>query len=292
MRKKAVVFLVLTAVLWSTSGVLIKWIEWHALAIAGMRSAIAAVFLCAVLRRPQFVWSGAQVGGGIAYAASVLFFVTATKLTTAANAILLVYTAPLYVALLSPWFLQEKTTKLDWVSIFLVLGGMGLFFLDRLTMAGWWGNICAMASGFATAWVVLCLRQQKDAAPLETVLLGNIIAACAGLPFMFRTLPDVASWVALLLSGTVQLGLASILYVQAIKHVRAVEAILIPVIEPILNPLWVMLLVGEVPGLWAIVGGAIVILSLTVRGLVTSSMAPVTSQAAEICYNQRSNSAP
>jgi drug/metabolite transporter (DMT)-like permease len=292
MRKKAIILLVLTAVLWSTGGVLIKWIALPALAIAGMRSAIGTVFLLAVLGRLRFTWSGAQLGGAVAYTASVLCFVTATKLTTAANAILLVYTAPVYVALLSAWFLQEKVTHLDWLTIFLVLGGMGVFFLDRLTMAGWWGNICGIASGFATAWVVLCLRKQKDTAPLETVLLGNIMAAGIGLPFMFHTLPDVSSGIALLLSGTLQIGLAFVLYVQAIKHVSAIEATLIPVIEPILNPLWVLLLVGETPGWWAIIGGVIVIVSITARGLVGSSRAPAASRPAEMCYNQRPDRAP
>jgi len=145
-RQKAVGLLILTGVLWSTGGLLIKWVEWNAPAIAGMRSAIAAVFLFAVLGRPRFTWSGAQIGGGVAYAASALCFVAATRLTTAANAILLVYTAPVYVALLSTWFLREKVTGLDWLTVLLVLGGMGLFFLDRLTLAGWWGNVCAIGS--------------------------------------------------------------------------------------------------------------------------------------------------
>jgi drug/metabolite transporter (DMT)-like permease len=288
-HKKAVGLLIFTAVLWSTGGLLIKWIEWNAPAIAGMRSAIAAVFLLAVLGRPRFTWSGAQIGGGAACAASVLCFVVATKLTTAANAILLVYTAPIYVALLSTWFLQEKVTGLDWLTIVLVMGGMGLFFLDRLTLAGWLGNVCAIGSGIATAWVVLCLRQQKNASPLETVLLGNVLAAIIGLPWMFGTWPGLSSWLALLLAGTVQLGLSSVLYTRAIKHVSAMEAILVPVIEPILNPLWVLLLIGEVPGPWTIIGGVVVVLSIIVRGLMASHLAAVQLQTGEMCYNQRPN---
>jgi drug/metabolite transporter (DMT)-like permease len=273
-RQTAVLLLILTAVLWSTGGVLIKWVTWHAMAIAGMRSAIAAAFLWVVLRRPQFTWSGLQLGGAVAYTASVLCFVMATKLTTAANAIVLVYTAPIYVALLSPWFLHEHVTRLDWLALGLVIGGMGLFFLDHLTTAGWWGNVCAIIGGIATAWVVLCLRKQHGVSTLETVLLGNLITALVGAPFMFHALPDLTSWVALALAGIGQIGLAFILYIKAIKSVSALEAILIPVIEPLLNPLWVLLLIGEVPGRWALLGGAVVVIAVTARGLLAAAPAP------------------
>jgi drug/metabolite transporter (DMT)-like permease len=288
-RQKAVVLLLCTAVLWSTGGLLIKWVDWHPMAIAGMRSAIAATFLLVVLRHPAFTWSGVQMSGGVAYAASVLSFVVATKLTTAANAILLVYTAPIYVAVLSAWFLQERVTALDWLTILLVLGGMGLFFFERLTVEGFWGNVCAIFGGMAFAWVVLCLRKQKNASRLETVLLGNMMAALAGVPFMFGAMPSVSSWIALCLSGTLQIGLAFVLYVIAIRSVSAFEAILIPMIEPLLNPLWVFLLLGEAPSLWAVIGGAIVVVSVTMRGLVGLAGPGSAPQSEEMCYNQRPN---
>jgi drug/metabolite transporter (DMT)-like permease len=200
--------------------------------------------------------------------------VIATKLTTAANAIVLVYTAPIYVALWSPWFLQEHTTRLDWLALGLAIGGMGLFFLDHLTIAGWWGNVCAIIGGIATAWVVLCLRKQRGASTLETVLLGNLLTALVGSPFMFHTLPDLTSWVALALAGIGQIGLAFVLYTRAIKSVSALEAILIPVIEPLLNPLWVLLLIGEAPGRWALLGGAVVVIAVTARGLLAAAPTP------------------
>jgi drug/metabolite transporter (DMT)-like permease len=270
-RHIAVFLLILTAVLWSTGGVLIKWVTWHALAIAGMRSAIAAAFLWMVLRRPQFTWSRLQLGGAVAYTASVVGFVLATKWTTAANAIVLVYTAPIYVALLSPWFLHEPITRLDWLALGLVIGGMGLVFLDHLTPAGWWGNVCAIISGMATAWLVLCLRKQHRTSTLETVLLGNLLTALVGAPFMFHTLPDLTSWGALALAGMGQIGLAFVLYTRAIQSVSALEAILIPVLEPLLNPLWVLLLIGETPGRWALLGGAVVVSAVTARGLLAAA---------------------
>lgn len=273
-RKAALILLFLTALLWSTGGLLIKWIDWHPLAIAGMRSAITAIFLWSYLSSPHFVWSPTQIGGGVASAAATILFVIATKLTTAANAALLLYTAPIYVALFSAWFLQEKVTRIDWLTMGSVIGGMILFFLDKLTFEGVWGNICAILGGMAYAWMVLTLRKQKSESPLETILLGSIITGLAGFPFFFDALPTFSNWVGLVLLGTVQLGIPYILYVKAIKNVSAMEAILILGIEPVLNPVWVFLLFGETPGLWAITGGIIVLLSVTTRGLVLALEKP------------------
>jgi drug/metabolite transporter (DMT)-like permease len=269
-RSKAIGFLLVTALLWSSSGLLIKWVAWNPIAIAGVRSAIAALVLLVALRRPHLTWSSPQVGGAIAYAVTVILFVVANKLTTAANAILLQYTAPVYVALFGAWFLGERATRLDWITIFVVIGGMALFFFDELSSGGFWGNVCAIASGVTFACFILSMRKQKHDSPLETVLLGNILTALAGFPFMFKAMPSDSSWIGLVLLGVLQLGLSHVLYATAIKHVTALEAILIPVIEPILNPVWVFLLMGEMPGPWAFLGGFIVLVSVTIRCVLTA----------------------
>jgi drug/metabolite transporter (DMT)-like permease len=269
-RSKAIGFLIVTAVLWSSGGLLIKWVSWNPIAIAGTRSAIAALVLLVALRRPHLTWSSAQIGGAIAYAVTVISFVLANKLTTAANAILLQYTSPIYVALFGAWFLGERATRLDWTTIFVVIGGMALFFLDDLTIGGFWGNVCAVSSGVTFACFVLFMRKQKNDSPLESVFLGNILTALIGFPFMFEAMPSASSWVGLMLSGVLQLGLSHVLYSAAIKHVTALEAILISVIEPILNPLWVLLIMGEAPGPWAFLGGFIVLVSVTIRYVVTA----------------------
>lgn len=276
---KAVLLLLLTALLWSTGGVLIKWMAWHPLAIAGMRSAIAAVFLWAVLGRPRITWSWMQLSGAAAHAASVLLFVTATSLTTAANAIVLTYTAPIYVALGSGWLLREPVTKGDWWAVGTVLLGMGFFFCDQLTLAGWWGNLCAMGAGVAFAWLVLSWRQQQGDAPLAMILLGNVMAALVGLPFMLQSVPPLGTWLALGFAGSVQLGLSFVLYRRAMPHVSAVEAVLIPAIEPLLNPLWVFLSLGETPGGWALFGGTLVIAAITWRGLTAAKAMPLATQS-------------
>jgi len=269
-RHQAIGFLVVTAILWSSAGLLIKMISWNPIAIAGMRSAIATLVLLVFLRRPHLTWSSAQIGGALAYTVTVILFVLANKLTTAANAILLQYTSPIFVALFGAWFLGERATRLDWTTIFVVMGGMVLFFLDDLTTGGLWGNVCAIASGVTFACFVLFMRKQKNDSPLESVFLGNILTALIGFPFMFEAVPSASSWVGLILAGVIQLGLSQVLYAAAIKHVAALEAILIAVIEPILNPIWVLLVMGEAPGPWASLGGFIVLVSVTIRYVVTA----------------------
>ncbi len=278
-RHVSILFLVITAVLWSLGGLLIKMVNWNPVAIAGMRSAIASVLLLAVIRRPKFNWSFPQIGGAVAYAATVTLFVTANKLTTASNAILLQYTAPIYVALIGAWLLKEKCTKLDWLTVFLVLGGMFLFFIDGLTPQGLAGNLIAILSGVSFAWLAIFIRMQKDGSSLESILLGNILAALIGLPFMFQSAPDARGWLGLTLLGVFQLGLAYIFYTKAMKNVTALEGILIPVIEPILNPVWVLLAVGEVPGSWALAGGAVVLAAVTFRSLMPVLRQPQTKKS-------------
>ena len=259
-HRRALLLLLLTAVLWSLGGVLIKWVNWNPVAIAGIRSLIGAALIgIAFHRELRFTWTFDQIGGAIAYAGTVVLFVIANKLTTAANAILLQYTAPVYVALFSPWFLGEQADRRDWLTLLIMLGGMALFFIDELSFDGYLGNSIALVSGLCFAWLTLFLRRQKDCSALPSLLLGNLLAGAIGLPFMFQSMPDLSSCVGLLLMGVVQLGLPYILYALALRHVRAVEGILVPMIEPVLNPVWVFLMMGEKPSPWAIVGGAMIL---------------------------------
>ncbi|HXV21684.1 MAG TPA: DMT family transporter [Desulfuromonadales bacterium] len=267
-RQTAVLMLVGAALFWSTGGFLIKWVDWHPLAISGMRSAIGAAVLFAVFRPRRFTWSWLQLGAAVAYAATVTLFVVANKATTAANAILLQYTAPVHVALFGAWFLGEKPRRLDWLTLLLVLGGMVLFFLEDLSATGMWGNLAALASGLSFAWLALFLRRQKEGSPVESILLGNLLAALIGLPFMLQSSPTEAGWLGLTLLGVFQVGLPYALFARAIREVTALEAMLIPAIEPVLNPLWVLLLLGEAPGGLALVGGAVILSAVTGRGLL------------------------
>ena len=265
--------LVAASVLWSTGGLLIRWVEWHPLGIAGLRSAIAAVVLLLYLRKPRFTWSYSQIGAAFCYSAMVFLFVSSVKLTKVANAIMLQYTAPIYTAVFGGAFLGERARWGDWLTVAAVLGGIFLFFFDDLSMGQYLGNILAVTAGIALAWMGMFLRKQKDDSPYESILLGNLLTVAVGFPFMLRPLPSLSGWIGLLLLGIFQLGFSYIFFASAVKRVKALDTILICTIEPILNPIWVFVFMGEKPGPWAFVGGSLIIVSLTARAVVESTLA-------------------
>jgi drug/metabolite transporter (DMT)-like permease len=267
-RIRAVLLLIAAAVLWSLAGVLIKWVSLSGMAVAGIRSAIALPVLIAFFGMKAVNRSPYQLLGAVCYAATVILFACATKLTTAGNAILLQYTAPVYVAMLSGWLLKENIRWFDWVAIAVTLCGMGLFFLDQLSAGGMMGNIMAIASGISFAAMIVCMRKQKDASPSGSAIMGNALTALVCLPWMIDSSPGVMDWTGLLLLGVFQLGLSYTCYTIAIKNVSALEGILIPVLEPILNPLWALIFMGETVGPWALLGGTVVILSIVIRSVV------------------------
>jgi len=265
---RAVFQLVLAALFWSLGGLLIKAVDWPPLAVSGGRGLIAALFLVATNRGLRFTFSRAQLLGAVAYAVTTISFVTATKLTTAANAILLQYTAPVWIALLGAWLLGERASKADWATIAVVLGGMALFLADSLEFGNGAGNLVALFSGLAFAAMTMAMRHQKDGSPVESIILGNLISFACGLPSILSSpLPSSTGLAALCALGMLQLGCSYWLYSRAIRHVTALEAVLIPVIEPILNPVWVFLARGERPSAYALLGGAIVLGAVTLRAL-------------------------
>ena len=220
--------------------------------------------------------SGIRVGivpGAIAYAGTVIFFVLATKLTTAANAIFLQYTAPVYIALLSPVILGEKTRPRDWLFILVALGGVALFFLDRLHWDSFLGIVLALASGVSFALLILAMRRERSGSPESIVLLGNAFAFLIAFPAMFSITAIEENWFWLTVLGVFQLTLPYLIYSVAIRHVRALDAALIGFIEPILNPIWVLLITHEQASGWAILGGAIVLGTALAR-VVLASLEP------------------
>ncbi len=269
-RFPAPLLLIAASVLWSFGGVLIKSVEWSPMAIAGTRSALAAAVLAAYFGWPRAGFSRVQWGAGIACAGTVIAFVFAVRWTTAANAIFLQYTAPIYVAALSHRLLGERPLRSDWALIGLALAGIALFFLDDLTFTGTWGIGAALFSGACFAAMILMLRRQHEASPGTAILLGNLIAAAVALPWMARgPFPSTAGWLALGVLGVFQLGVSYVLYTVAIRRVTAIEAAVLPLLEPVLTPLWVMLLMGERPGAWALIGATLVLGAVLVRGLLS-----------------------
>lgn len=266
-RFKAILMQISAAVLWSFGGMLIKLVDLHPIAITGIRSVIAALVILPFLKRSAFTLTRDKFFGGISYASMVLLFVSATKTTTAANAILLQYTSPIYIAIFGGWLLKEKTRLKDWITILFVIGGMLLFFIGDISGGSVKGNILGILSGVALAFNTIFMRRQKHADPLENVFWGSIITILASTPFMFRTMPSTSSWIGLILLGVFQLGLSYILYSKAIKNITALESTFISLVEPLLNPLWVFLTVGEVPTGLSMIGGIVVLVSITVNCL-------------------------
>ncbi len=262
-------------------------IDWNPLAITGCRSCIAAIFMCVFLRRkPVFcvrlpkskkintattlnLWLGA-----VCYAATMLLFVTATKMTTAANAVLLQYTNPIWIVLFGPAMLGEKNRKSDYLAITGVFCGMLLFFSNELGGGSTAGNILAVLAGVAMGFMSIFMRRQKDTSPEDSFILSHIITFVVALPFFFAqplANPSVGI-VCLLALGIVQIGIPSILYSIGITGESALTSMLISMIEPVMNPVWVFLFIHEVPSAGTVIGGAIILGSIILRAYVQNKI--------------------
>ncbi|MDX1522235.1 MAG: DMT family transporter [Anaerolineae bacterium] len=277
-RRNAILILLLTGFLWSSSGLFVKLISWEPLAILGGRSFLAGLVLLAYLRTIPTGWNRWQIGGALAYMLTQLLFIIATKLTTAANVIFLQFTSPLYIIFFAYWILRERPQRADWLLMPVIFLGMGLFFGDDLSFDGLLGNVLAIISAVTMAFMIVMLRAQKSDSPAKSIFLGNVIGAAIGLPFIFQEAIAAVDLGIILYLGLIQIGLSMVLYTMAIKHVPALESTLIVTIEPVLNPVWVFLVIGEVPGLMAIVGGVLVLGAVTTRAIISARPASETLQ--------------
>jgi drug/metabolite transporter (DMT)-like permease len=180
----------------------------------------------------------------------------------AANVIVLQYTAPLWVAVLAPLILRERTMGRDWFFVGLIFVGIILFFMDGISMEGFWGNILATLSGLFFGLQAISLREVSDKSPVQAIILGNFITFVVALPFITLPLPDLRGCLYLLFLGLIQMGFAYFLYSQAVSKVTSLELVLVPMLEPIFCPVWVFIFLGETPGKWAIIGASVVIVSV------------------------------
>ncbi len=264
---KGTVLLVAAAMLWSMGGLLIKLVDVAPMGVSSARSLVAACVLMLLTKRVPRRLDRSMLLGALLYALTVTTFVIATRYTTAANAIVLQYAAPVYVAILSGAVLKESVTGRDWAAVGLIVIGLLIFFADGLTVGNNFGNVMGVLSGICFASMVVSLRGMKDRHPVDAVIVGNLIAALIGAPWVLEGRWDSSSFLGVALLGSIQLGLSYFLYTRAIAMVTALQAVLIPVVEPLLNPLWVYLWMGERPSQTAIVGAAIVLGTVTWRAL-------------------------
>lgn len=258
-RRKAILYLAITAILWSTSGVFVKILDWQPVAILAGRSLFAAIVFLIYLRRIPTQFGLWQLLAAGMFILTQFLFITSTKLTTAANSIFLQYTMPIYVVLLAYWFLGEKPSRTDWLAMIVIFIGLALFFGDELSPEGFYGNLLAILSGVTGAIMMISFRAQKDGNPAESNLIAFLVTAVFGFPFILQETWTVTDWSILAFLGIFQIGLAFILFTQGIKHIPALEANLIGTLEPVLNPIWVFLFYGEQMGTFALVGGLIVL---------------------------------
>lgn len=267
-ERRGVLFVLIAALLWSTGGLGIKAIADPPLTIACYRSAVAAVAIAIFLRPRVVCITPAFIVSVISYAGCLVTFVTATKWTTAASAIFLQYSGVIWVLLFSPMVLKERMTRRDVIAIVAALGGMALFFVGKFDLHAMNGNLVALLSGVFFAALVLSLRMQRGVADEASVLWGNVLLALVLLPVVARTsglavAPQSA--LVLLALGTLQVGGGYFFFVRGLRHVSATQASLSGMLEPIMNPLWVFLLLGERPGVFAICGAIIVLAAIAWR---------------------------
>jgi drug/metabolite transporter, DME family len=264
------VFVIVGVLLWSIGGLFIKWTT-----VSGYEANLGRCFFAAItialltkfkaLRADRFTLLASCF-----YVGALSFFAVANKMTTAANAIFLQYTAPIYILIFAPFILKEKFRLIDLFTVIVCIGGMSLFFLDtapnnNLTAESQFlGNILGLCSGVSLGGYILLLRHPKayKQNPASSVFYGNLFAILVMLPFI---LPNPSAWTgkdlfAVFILGVFQIGLAYYLFTYGVANgVRSLDASIIGFIEPFLNPVWVFIFLGETPSRWAILGGIIII---------------------------------
>lgn len=276
-------FVLAAALLWSTGGLFIKATELNAYELSFGRSLLAALTVAYFTRREGFRANSVTLVTSALYAALLLLFVMATKQTTAANAIFLQYTAPVYVLVLEPLVFKEKYRRSDFLVVAACVVGIAFFFVGRLRPEEMTGNLLALASGVCFALFMLLIRLPRAGRVnrASSIIYGNLLLALLCAPSFFAgahkvNLTDLGI---ILFLGVVQIGLAYTLFTRGIERgVRSLDAGLVGYVEPLSNPLWVYLFLGERPSAWAILGGAIIIAAVAAHTLraVTSDKWQVT----------------
>ncbi|MEO8209630.1 MAG: DMT family transporter [bacterium] len=273
-HKKGLIYISFCALLWSSGGLFIKVLTLDAFQISFYRSAIAAltIFIISVTRKIslKFEFDIISILCSLTYALILILFVVATKLTTAANAIFLQFTAPIYLLILEPIFLKTKFEKKNLIALIFCFFGMTLFFFGKLDLSSIRGNLFAIGSGICFALFSLFLKWKKQIHKTESTIIyivtGNILVCLFCFPVIYdKLVVDSTQLLILLYMGIFQIGISYIIFNEGIKYISATESMIIAMLEAILNPIWVYLGVGEVPTIYSIIGSVIIILAIVWR---------------------------
>ncbi|HVF66119.1 MAG TPA: DMT family transporter [Pyrinomonadaceae bacterium] len=273
-----VLFVLAAALLWSTGGLFIKATELGALELSFGRSLLAAVTVALLTRREGFRLDFMTLVASVLYAALLVLFVVANKLTTAANAIFLQYTAPVYVLVLEPLIFKERFRPADLSVVAACVAGMSLFFVGRLRPDDVAGNLTALGSGLCFALFLLLLRHQRggESNRASSVIYGNLLICLVTLPAFARVAGSLTTKDVLIVSylGVVQIGVAYTLFTLGMaRGVRSLDAGVVGYTEPMLNPVWVFLFLGERPSGWAVTGGCVIIAAVLAHTVVLARRA-------------------
>jgi drug/metabolite transporter, DME family len=265
-RKYGIIATVLAAILWSTGGLFIKILPQSAFTILFYRSLYAGLLFLIVFKGKALKINKLSFAASVFYAILLITFVNATKLTTAANAIFLQYTAPAFVLLLEPRIFKIQLKPINVVTVILSFFGMALFFIDQLETDNWLGIGIACISGLGLTGFVLCQRLNSAGNQANSILMGNLWIILITVPIVHNDLSaTLIEHSILLFLGIVQIGMGYMLFTYGQRVLPAIESSLIAILEPILNPIWVLIGYGEVPSRWAIIGGSIIIFALIFR---------------------------
>jgi DME family drug/metabolite transporter len=268
MRSRALpplLFIFIAALLWSTGGLFIKWTKLSGLELSFWRSVFALATVAFFTRKEGFGVNRLTVLASGLYAVLLILFVVATKQTTAANAIFLQYTAPVYLLILEPIVYKEKFRSRDLITVIICLGGMALFFVGQLRPQDISGNVCALISGFCFALYFLSLRhpRAKEVNRASSVIYGNLLVVLLTAPWGVAVASEINTHdlLSVIYLGVIQLGISYLIFTWGIgQGVRSLDAGIVCYTEPVLNPVWVFLVLGERPSQWALIGGSIIIL--------------------------------
>lgn len=271
-HSRGVLAVVLTALLWSSGGLLIKLISLTSMQLSFFRCLIAAIVFAVIFRKKVLKINKLAILNAVFYATVLTLFVIATKTTTAANAIFLQSTAPIYVLIFEPILNKTNWEKINILTIAVCFFGMFLFFTGELSPGHLEGNIIALLAGVAFAAFFLGMRKNGKEYQQSAIFYGNVIVAIICIPFILEleTISFTDLWMVSFL-GVFQIAAAYAIFTYGIKRILAVEASIISMLEPVLNPVWVFLGYGEVPSTFAIIGGIIIILAITMRTLFAGS---------------------
>ncbi|SHI01435.1 Threonine/homoserine efflux transporter RhtA [Sporobacter termitidis DSM 10068] len=270
------------AALWSTGGILIKLIDWNPFVIAGVRSLLAAatIGIYMAVTRQKVIFSKNTVISMFFLAATFICFVTANKFTTAANAIVLEFTSPIFIVLFSALLFRQKFKASELAIVLLTFAGITLFFITGLQGGQLFGNILGILAGVFVAGMYITVGQATDGEKMSGILLGQLLTALIGLPFAFFTqgTVSVTTVSAVVVLGVLQIGIPYIFLGLAVRYCPPLPCCLIGAVEPLLNPVWVLLFNGERPGPFALVGGVIIIAAVTAQ-CVLQAKAPARESA-------------